>query len=241
MTPTRTSSTSPSATGATRTRARKGEGERLREEILDATRDLLIETGSAEEASIRAVAERVGVTPPSIYRHFEDKDTLLFEVCQREFDSLARAIEAVADAEADDPVEFFRKGTHAYVRFAVDHPEHYRIMLLGKEQFRPEQYLHDGENAFSLLIRGVRGLVDTGRVRGPFLEMDELQLALLFWSAMHGLAALLATRPALPWPDLDELIDRQVDLVLEGLLAPEATGQSGSAARKRSGKSRRRR
>ena len=59
-----------------RRRAPRGSGEQLREEILDATTELLLETGHAKAVSIRSVAQRVGVTPPSIYLHFADKDAL---------------------------------------------------------------------------------------------------------------------------------------------------------------------
>ncbi|MDT5124368.1 MAG: hypothetical protein QOH54_12, partial [Mycobacterium sp.] len=45
-----------------RRRAPRGSGEHLREEILDATTDLLLETGHAKAVSIRSVALRVGVT-----------------------------------------------------------------------------------------------------------------------------------------------------------------------------------
>ena len=71
----------PSATRAgRRPRLPKGEGRQLRDEILVATERLLLETGSAQAVSIRAVADAVGVTPPSIYRHFADKTALIFEV-----------------------------------------------------------------------------------------------------------------------------------------------------------------
>ena len=60
-----------------RTRSRRGEGDRLRDEILAAVGALLDETKDEAAVSIRAIAERVGVSPPSIYRHFEDKEALL--------------------------------------------------------------------------------------------------------------------------------------------------------------------
>jgi AcrR family transcriptional regulator len=68
-----------------RRRAARGSGEQLREEILNAATDLLLETGHAKDVSIRSVAQRVGVTPPSIYLHFADKDALLDAVCGRYF------------------------------------------------------------------------------------------------------------------------------------------------------------
>ena len=77
-----------------RARARKGEGDQLRAEILAATADLLLATGSEEAVSIRAVADAVGVTAPSIYRHFPDKNHLIFEVCLSSFNGLSDAVEA---------------------------------------------------------------------------------------------------------------------------------------------------
>ena len=50
----------------TRSRARRGEGDLLREEILLAATRLLIETGNEDAMSIRAIADAVGVSPPSI-------------------------------------------------------------------------------------------------------------------------------------------------------------------------------
>ena len=102
------SSTAP----AGRTRARRGEGELLHTQILDAAERLLIETGSEEAVSIRRIAEAVGVTPPSIYLHFADKDELIFAVCERQFEALDRVMdEAVVGIE--DPLEELYAGCRA--------------------------------------------------------------------------------------------------------------------------------
>lgn len=52
------------------------------------TIELLLETGQAKAVSIRSVAQRVGVTSPSIYLHIADKDALLDAVCARYFEKL---------------------------------------------------------------------------------------------------------------------------------------------------------
>ena len=89
--------------GPVRRRNPKGQGEQLHGEILDAAEQLLLETQSVEAVSIRAVADKVGVTPPSIYRHFPDKTHLLFEVCDRLFDGLNDAVAAVTTALTPSP------------------------------------------------------------------------------------------------------------------------------------------
>ena len=86
-----------------RTRARRGEGEQLRDDIVEAATTLLLSTGNEEAVTIRAVARAVGVTPPSIYLHFADKNALLMAVCRQTFEHLDEHIEA-AVAGVDDPL-----------------------------------------------------------------------------------------------------------------------------------------
>ena len=87
-----------------RHRARRGEGGRLREEILAAGTRLLLETGDEEAVSIRAIAQAVGVTPPSIYLHFADKTELIYAICEELFRKLDDEMAAAA-AGVDDPLE----------------------------------------------------------------------------------------------------------------------------------------
>ncbi|HEX9834287.1 MAG TPA: TetR/AcrR family transcriptional regulator, partial [Mycobacterium sp.] len=114
-----------------RRRAPRGSGEQLRDEILDATTDLLLETGHAKEVSIRSVAQRVGVTPPSIYLHFTDKDALLDAVCARYFENLDQEMQAVAVGQPS-AIDALRAQGLAYVRFAVKTPELYRLATMGE-------------------------------------------------------------------------------------------------------------
>src|SRR4029450_13818852 len=87
-----------------RPRSRRGEGDTLRADLLAATERLMIETGSAEAVSIRAIADAVGVTPPSIYLHFPDKDSLILAVCERHFEAFDAVIEEAGRSTAG-PVE----------------------------------------------------------------------------------------------------------------------------------------
>jgi AcrR family transcriptional regulator len=97
-----------------RTRAPRGEGERLREEILAAAERLLIKTGDIEAVSIRGVAEAVRVTAPSIYLHFADKNELVWAVCERHFAALDEVIEGAA-VGVDDPIESLLRRGRAYI------------------------------------------------------------------------------------------------------------------------------
>ncbi|QYG91535.1 TetR/AcrR family transcriptional regulator [Iamia sp. SCSIO 61187] len=211
-------------TGSTtaRPRSRRGEGERLREEILAAAEALLVETASEDAVSIRAVAQAVGVTAPSIYRHFADKDMLLLEVCRHSFTDFSAALEDALGA--DDTTEQMVALGRAYIRYAVEHPEHYRIMFMARFELSAQAYAEemvaDG-SSFALLLRISQELIDSGRVRPEIAERGALHVGILFWSSVHGLASLLVAKPGLPWPDPDVLEEHLLAGTVRGLLVPE--------------------
>ena len=201
----------------TRPRAKKGEGEHLRTEILEAAEQLLLETGSEDAVSIRAVADATGVTPPSIYRHFTDKQHLLFEVCSRHFSRLS---DFVADAVADagDPVAALEAMGRAYVRFSVENPEHYRILFMTRPaELKPETEI-PAPPAFLHHVESVQRAQDAGVLRH---DVDPMLAALTLWAGAHGITSLLIAKPRFPWPDLDLLIDTILANLVEGLTSAE--------------------
>jgi AcrR family transcriptional regulator len=204
-----------------RRQSRRGEGSRLREEILVAAEALLLETGSEDEVSIRAVADRVGVTPPSIYRHFPDKGTLLFDVCDRQFQRFHEYLEAKRSGHAD-PLEAVKAIGRAYIEFGLTYPEHYRIMFMGRSDLTPEQYedhvLAEHES-FMALVGSVQECVDAGRIR-----TDAMEAAVLLWTATHGVTSLLIAKPNFPWPPVDVLVAHVLDMVEHGLFTPDPAG-----------------
>jgi AcrR family transcriptional regulator len=200
-------------------RGRKGEGERTREDILSAAEELLIATGSEDDVSIRSVAERVGVTPPSIYRHFPDKAHLLFEVCSRQFERMAEDVTAMLAADPDaSPLDQLAAAGRAYARFGLANPEHYRIMFMGHADHTPELYdaarvLESG--SFGLVIELARQAIDAGLLRREL--RDPAMVAHVLWAAVHGVVSLAVAKPNLPAPDVVTRLDATLDVFLAGI------------------------
>ncbi|MEV6909008.1 TetR/AcrR family transcriptional regulator [Amycolatopsis sp. NPDC051071] len=184
--------------GAKRTKARPGEGEKLREEILGAAEALLGETGTDEALTLRAVAQRTGVSTPSVYLHFPNRDALLEAVCLRVWDELAHRMRDRA-GEVDDPMRALSRCARVYARFALDHPVQYRVLLM-----RPSGGSSPGAVAcFRYLADATAACVRAGILRG---EPEILAMGL--WSAMHGCVSLLIAQPGFDWPEEPEaLID----------------------------------
>ncbi|WP_327090489.1 TetR/AcrR family transcriptional regulator [Nonomuraea sp. NBC_01738] len=184
-----------------RVRARRGDGLLLREEILAAAESLLTETGSEDALTVRAVAARAGVSTPSVYLHFSDKDALLEAVCLRAWDDLARLFQTNAHG---DPFRALGRCGRAYARFALAHPVQYRVLLM---RTAPRDGVPPAAAAcFGHMVDVVRRCVESGVLRG-----DPERLALTLWSSVHGCVSLLLAQPSFPWPeDVDGLIDQAV-------------------------------
>lgn len=203
-----------------RQRARRGEGDKTAEAIVAAADQLLVASGSEDEVSVRAVADAVGLTPAAIYRHFPDKETLLFAVCSHHFDRLDEDVAAPAIDATDDPVEALRRLAVAYVHFGVDNPEHYRIMFMRRQDHEPEQYAAERvmeTGLFGRVLPVVQRCIDEGRFRPE--QRDPLQVAWVLWMAVHGITSIAVAKPNFPAPPLEAQLDATIDAVLHGLLA----------------------
>jgi AcrR family transcriptional regulator len=202
-----------------RRRAPRGSGEQLRDEILDATTELLLETGHEKSVSIRSVAKRVGVTPPSIYLHFADKETLLDAVCARYFERLDEVMQQVVRDYSSTVDRLWGQGM-AYVRFALQTPELYRIATMGES--RPGSYVDLALNsaAFVHLRDSVQALMD----EGIYPEGDATVMGLELLTVAHGIAALLISRPYLPFGDVEEFADRVLRAACCGRIVASLVG-----------------
>jgi AcrR family transcriptional regulator len=187
-----------------RRRAQRGSGEQLRTEIISAAKKLLAEASSADDVSMRAVADAVGVTSPSLYLHFADKDALLSAVVVDVFRELDDAMVA-AGATEDTPLGRLRAFGIAYIRFAVEHPEHYRIALLDPcttPNSEVDGVLHSSsfEHFHAVVIECIEA--------GIFTGANALDTTFDLWSAAHGVAGLLIAKPYLPFGTVEEFSDR---------------------------------
>jgi AcrR family transcriptional regulator len=212
-----------------RRRAPRGSGEQLRDEILDATTELLLETGHAKAVSIRAVAQRVGVTPPSIYLHFADKDALLDAVCARYFEKLDEEMQRVT-ADQPSTIEVLRAQGQTYVRFARENPELYRIATMGEGREGSDVDVTLNSSAFVHLRSAVESLM----AEGTYPQGDPTTAALELLTVAHGVAAMLISRPYLPWGDAEALTDRVLKSavcghIVLGMIGTDVPPQEGIA------------
>ena len=201
------------ATVHPRRRAKRGEGERLREEILAAAREILAETQDADAMSIRAIADRVGVSTPSIYLHFADKQALLDAVCGLVFAELDDRMQAAAAATAD-PFDGLRQRGLAYAEFALANPEQYRLAMMRMPAAHEtyDKHTYDPFSAEDIvagptyhhLIEAVQACTDAG-VFAPGTEASLVATSL--WAATHGAVSLCLAKPGLAGDEAMQLCE----------------------------------
>ncbi|NMO02315.1 TetR/AcrR family transcriptional regulator [Gordonia sp. TBRC 11910] len=181
-----------------RMRSPRGSGEQLRGEIITAATELLVNHGSRDAVSVRAVASRVGVTPPSIYLHFADKDQLLDAVTAASFEKLDEVLAQAGDG-LDDPLERALAEGLGYVRFAIGNPVLYELAFAPRAgSSSPSGSMVDevlASAAFHRLSQTVQALID----EGFYPPGDVVGSVLELFAAAHGVASLMITKPHLPW------------------------------------------
>ncbi len=188
----------------------------LRQEILDAADRLLFELGDAHDVSIEAVVDAVGCTPPALYYYFPSKERLLAEVCRRQYQRFAESLEAGLPRTGTAIDELVARG-HAYVDWAVTHPEHYRILFM--TPMAPPPTPDDADPRQSAGLAELIGNLERGIAEGSIQSGDPLFMALMLWSTVHGIASLAVANPVLPGDLAHAVVERTSRSVIEGLTA----------------------
>jgi AcrR family transcriptional regulator len=151
--------------------------------VLSAALAILDEVGP-DGFTVRAIADRAGVAPMTIYNHFDGISCVIETICIDGFHELARAIGVNSGNPAADLLESGR----GYRRFATQHPGYFTALFL--HNFRgfvsTEAMTAAGVHAISALV----DLVTRGQEAGVIRHGNPNDIALVLWSSCHGFVAL---------------------------------------------------
>ena len=179
----------------------------------------ILEAEGEGALTLRAVARHVGVSQAAPYHHFADKHAILSAVGEEGFNHLSAAMVEAQATAGKKPRDVLRAMGVAYVRFAVKHPSHFRVMFSGiLEVGEACGTLHDAANrAFALLL----GAVVAAQEAGVLIDGDPARLALYSWSMVHGLVMLhlngLTDGPAGPLGSIEDLAEGAAEAIARGL------------------------
>jgi AcrR family transcriptional regulator len=192
----------------------------LRQEILDAAREIFVKEGYGR-LSMRRVADKIDYSPTAIYLHFHDKQELVFSLCEETFGRLVRELETL-DSEKD-PAARLKLGLRRYVDFGLKNPQHYLATFVVPQDDRADPKLaakHHGENTMGMRALGIlRARVEEYAAAKKLRRLDVDLATRALWGAIHGITSLLIVFPAFPWSDSEAVITTLIDAAVDGLRA----------------------
>lgn len=193
----------------------------MRSAILDAARELFVERG-LEAVTMREIARRIGYSATALYLHFKDKEALIRALCDTDFLSLARELQAIE--RIPDPIERLRLLGLGYVKFAMTYPNHYRLLFMTPqlpcdaeqttlETGNPEQ------DAYAHLLHMVCEAHAAGLFRSD-LDNPEL-IAQTLWAGLHGVCALQIAKSNdcwVQWQSFEQRVALMQEVMMHSLL-----------------------
>ncbi|MBV8681470.1 MAG: TetR/AcrR family transcriptional regulator [Caulobacteraceae bacterium] len=154
----------------------------FRERLCDAAEHLFAERG-AEGVTIRELAAAVGVSPMTPYRYFKDKDAILAAVRARAFDRHAETLEAAYADESTKTAERAGALSRAYVRFAEENPEAYKLMFDVRQPSAGDypDLVRASARSYRTMTLQLSDEIAAGRLSG-----DPEEIGRMYWAALHG-------------------------------------------------------
>jgi AcrR family transcriptional regulator len=139
-----------------------------------------------EGVTMRQIAAELGCSSTTAYRYFKNKDEILAAVRAAAFNRFGDVIEAAARSSRD-PLKCARNVGQAYLGFALEHPDAYRMMFdMSQAAATADAGLAQAlARARRSMVAYLVPMIDKGILRG-----DADALGQMLWAAAHGLVML---------------------------------------------------
>lgn len=160
----------------------------MKNEILHCARDIYLEQGYSG-FSMRKVAQCAGISATAIYRHFSDKEALLFGVLLQGFRVFTSYLKR-CETETT-PLERLIRSSREYMNFALEHSAYYEIMFMNTDNMTGLKSLNqkgveEMQSSYFYHYQLVEDCQFKNQRSGKNLE----QLVAAIWAFSHGLVSL---------------------------------------------------
>ncbi|GAB3677364.1 TetR/AcrR family transcriptional regulator [Saccharopolyspora tripterygii] len=181
--------------------------EQTRTEAKQVAMEQLAESGPSG-ISVNAIAKRMGVTGPALYRYFANRDALLTELVADGYRDLAEALEAIAhEHRRKAPENRFREIAMGFRRWAIEAPQRF-LLLFGTPvpgYEAPAETFELADRVFRPILEVLAELAPQGEPSGALdrqlvawrerrggaqLPVPALRKAVRAWSRLHGAVSL---------------------------------------------------
>ena len=171
-----------------------------------------------EKLTLKVLSDATGTSRSAIYRHFSSKDALMEEIIRQGFSDFDDHTAPILQDKNKPLVDRFYQASKAYIYWAKDNPNLYRLLFGKKYDYIREEIMSikekscDGFGALKLAV-------EEGQSSGILKKEDSLKQSIIIWSSLHGLSSLIIDGFIDVEEIYEELIDNMFGLLLAGLIA----------------------
>ena len=189
-----------------------------RKAILEAAREVFVDDGF-EQASMRKVAQRAGITHGTIYLHFRDKEDLFYQVSEEQFRVLLDRLRGLP--RTLDPLNRASAALRTFIEYGLDFPNHYALLYAMPTAWRTgrieRRFGPMADEVYAYLSEAITRAATRGLLHVEDPDLDTFVLL----SAIHGVVELHRSGVANRAEALASS-ERLLQLLVAGMSAPSA-------------------
>lgn len=188
----------------------------LKEALLETALEM-IDTDGLDTITLRDLTQRLGTSRTAVYRHFESKEALILGVIEKGYGQLDLLFTPIFQDRTHSVAERFEAMGRAYLGFAIEHPNLYRLLFGEKFRREREEICDYKDENQATGLYALIGLLLEAQKEGIIARENPLVQAATVWASIHGLASLLIDGHLMMSDNLEAIYEYSIGVLLKGL------------------------
>lgn len=188
----------------------------LKEALLETALEMIDREG-LDTITLRELTQRLGTSRTAVYRHFASKEMLILGVIEKGYEQLDLLFTPIFQDKARSVDARFETMGRAYLNFAIEHPNLYRLLFGELYRKEREEICDYKDESRSTGLYALLGLLVEAQEEGIIARENPMVQAATVWASIHGLASLLIDGHLLMSDNLEEIYRYSQGVLLKGL------------------------
>lgn len=189
----------------------------LKEEFLKIAFDFIAKD-DVQNLTLKILSDATGTSRSAIYRHFASKDALMEMMILKGFEEFDGAISPILRDPNKPLVDRFYLSGKAYIEFAMQNPNLYRL-LFGKKYANIRENIINIQDENCSGFSALKAAIEEGQKSGILKKEASFERTILIWSSLHGFASLLIDG----FMDINSIHTQLYDKMFQDMLAASTT------------------
>jgi AcrR family transcriptional regulator len=188
----------------------------LKEELLQTATEMIDKEG-IDSITLRDLTQRLGTSRTAVYRHFASKEALILGVIEKGYEQLDRLFTPIFEDHTQSVAQRFNAMARAYLDFAIEHPNLYRLLFGDKYHQEREELCDYKDESQATGLYALIGLLVEGQEEGSIAQVNPMVQAAMAWASIHGLASLLIDGHLMMSDNMEVIYEYSIGALLKGL------------------------